>query len=176
MTKVQTVIDRATNDPTFRGRLRADPTAAFREADLELPKGAAVEVIDAKRGDIHLLLGGRMNVPELDRIAERADHDAAFKELLLQDARAAVEAETGGKLPPTCKVHVREAVPNTMYLYLASPQNGPEELTDTALEPVSGGILQLFIGVALTGIGIGIGAALALSEGEVTLPAPEDWF
>ena len=124
MTKVQTVIDRANNDPTFRGRLRADPAAAFREAGLELPKGAAVEVIDANRGDIHLLLGGRMNVPELDRIAERADNDAAFKELLLHDPRAAVEDHPGRKLPPRCNVHVREAVPNTIYLYLAGSQDG----------------------------------------------------
>jgi hypothetical protein len=176
MTKVQTVIDRANNDPTFRGRLRADPAAAFREAALELPRGAAIEVIEANRGDIHLLLGGRVNVPELDRIAERTDYDAAYKKLLLQDARAAVEAETGGKLPPSCKVHVREAVPNTMYLYLASPQNGPEELTDEALEAVSGGILQMLIGMAVAGAGVLFGAGTALSKGEVKLPPPEDWF
>jgi hypothetical protein len=57
MTKVQTVIDRANSDPTFCSRLRTDPASVFREAGLELPKGAAVEVIDANRGDIHLLLG-----------------------------------------------------------------------------------------------------------------------
>jgi len=165
MTKVQTVIDRANNDPTFRGRLRADAAAAFREAGLELPKGAAVEVIDANRGDIHLLLGGRVNVPELDRIAERADHDAGFRELLLRDPRAAVEGATGGKLPPTCKIHVREAAPNTMYLYLVGSQNGPGELTDDALEAVSGGVLQLVAGFLLGAGSVALGAWGALSEG-----------
>jgi hypothetical protein len=174
MTTVQTVVDRANNDPTFRGRLRADPAAAFREAGLELPQGATLEVIDANRGDIHLLLGGRVNVPALDRIAERADHDAAFKELLLREPRAAVEGATGEKLPPTCKVHVREAAPNRMYLYLAGSQNGPEELTDDALEAVSGGLLHMFIGAALAGIGVGIGVGLA--EDGATKSANQAWL
>lgn len=164
MTKVQTVVDRANNDPTFRTRLRADPAAAFREAGLELPKGAAVEVIETNRSDIHLLLGARVNVPELDRIAQRADSDAAFKELLLHDARAAVENHTGAKLPPTCKVHVREAVPNTMYLYVAGSQDGPEELTDDDLEAVSGGVLQILAGMVIGATAATIGGVLAVYE------------
>jgi hypothetical protein len=65
-----------------------------------------------------------------------------------------------------------------MYLYLADPQNGPEELTDGALEAVSGGILQLFIGAALAGLGIGLGTAMVISDEGVklTAPKPEDWF
>ena len=164
MTQVQTVIDRANNDPTFRGRLRADPAAAFREAGLELPTGAAVEVIDTNRGDIHLLLGARTNLPELGRIAQRADSDAAFKELLLHDPRAAVEKHTGAKLPPTCKVHVREAVQNTMYLYVAGSQDGPEELTDEALEAVSGGSPAFLAGVVLGVAACFIGGALGMYE------------
>ncbi len=172
MTQVQTVIDRANNDPTFRGRLRADPAAAFREAGSELPKGAAVEVIDTNRGDIHLLLGARTNIPELDRIVERADNDAAFKELLLHDPKAAVENHTGAKLPPTSKVHVHEAVPNTMYLYLAGSHDGPEELTDDALEAVSGGVLGYFVAFAIGWtagvVGMKIGENIGTLEGPLT--------
>jgi hypothetical protein len=113
---------------------------------LELPQGTAVEVVDADRGDIHLLLGGRRSVPELDRIAEGADNDAAFKELLLRDPRATVERHIGSKLPPTSNVHIREAAPNMMYLYLAPSQDGPRELTDNELEGAAGGLLQMFIG------------------------------
>jgi hypothetical protein len=115
---------------------------------LTLPKGASVEVVDTHRGDIHLLLGARTNIPELDRIAERADRDAAFKDWLLHDPRAAVEDHAGGKLPPTCTVHVREAAPNTIYLYLADSPGSLEELTDDALEAVSGGVLRFFACIA----------------------------
>jgi hypothetical protein len=152
MTNVQAVIDRANSDPTFRGRLQADPAAAFQEAGFTLPQGASVEVIDTHRGDIHLLLGSRMNVPELDRITERAESDAAFRDRLLREPRAAVEDHTGGKLPSRCKVHVREATPNTLYLYLAGSQEGPEELADDALEAVSGGLLQFMLGALTMGV------------------------
>jgi hypothetical protein len=143
MTKVQAVLDRATSDPTFRGRLKTDPVAAFEEAGLKLPTGASVEVIDTHRGDIHLLLGGRTNIPELDRIAERANNDAAFKRSLLHDSRAALEQHIGAKLPPTCTVNVREAAPNTIYLYLSDSPAGPEALTDDELEAVSGGVTDI---------------------------------
>ncbi len=140
---MQTVTERANTDPQFRSRLKADPAAAFEEAGLKLSEGTSVEVIETRSGDIHLLLGARTNIPGLDGIAERADHDAAFKERLLHDPRGAVEEHAGGKLPPTCTVHVREAALNTIYLYLPDSPSGPEPLTDDALEAVSGGVVGL---------------------------------
>ncbi len=164
MTQVQTVIDRANNDPTFRGRLRADPAAAFREAGLEFPREPPSKSSIRTAATFTFCWAAGSTSPSSIASRERADSDAAFKELLLHDPRAAVEDHTGAKLPPTCKVHVREAAQNTMYLYVAGSQDGPEELTDEALEAVSGGSPAFLAGVALGIAACFIGGALGMYE------------
>jgi hypothetical protein len=52
-----------------------------------------------------------------------------------------------------------------MYLYLADSQNGSEELTDDALEAVSGGVLQLVAGFLLGAGSVAFGTWAALTEG-----------
>jgi hypothetical protein len=156
MDSLRTVIDRANSDSEFRDRLKADPSAAFREAGVQIPPGAAVEVIDRSSGEIHLLLGARTGVPEVDQMLERADRDAAFRGSLLRDPRSVLEAQVGQKLPRTVKIHVREADPNTIYMYLGGSRETGRELLDGELEAVSGGIaplLAFFLGGLVAGGG-----------------------
>ncbi len=156
MDRLRTVIDRANSDPKFRDRLKADPSAAFKEAGVQIPQGTAVEVIDRSSGEIHLLLGARTGVPEVDQMLERADKDVAFRESVLRDPRSAIEAQVGQKLPPTCKVHVREADANTVYVYLGGSPEAGHELLDGELEAVAGGIapmLAFFLGGLVAGGG-----------------------
>jgi hypothetical protein len=69
---------------------------------LTLPKGASVEVVDTHRGDIHLLLGARTNIPELDRIAERADpRELHLGAPLFALAQSSEQAATRGSDRPT---------------------------------------------------------------------------
>ena len=116
------------------------------EAGVQVPKGAAVEVIDRSSGEIHVLLGARTGVPEVDQMLERADNDAAFRESLLRDPRSAIEAQVGQRLPQKVKIHVREADPNTIYIYLGGSQNADGELSERELEGVSGGIAPILLG------------------------------
>jgi hypothetical protein len=72
------------------------------------------------------------------RLIDRANADAGFKQLLLNDPRAAVERELGMKVPSGANVKVLQETPDTMYLVL--PLNGSNaELTDEDLESVAGG-------------------------------------
>jgi hypothetical protein len=156
---MQTILDRANRDPQFRSRLDADPAAAFKEAGVELPEGARFEVVDCRSGDIHIVLGARSNVPELDRLIELAEKDSVFKESLLRDPRSAVESHVGQKLPSGCAIHVREADPNAVYLFRVGSPDSAGALSDDELEAVSGGIAPLL----LMGIGAAAGAGGAVA-------------
>ena len=160
------VIDRANSDAKFRDRLKADPSAAFKEAGVSVANGSSFEVIDRTSGEFDVLLGARTGVPEVDQMLERADKDAAFREALLRDPRSALEAHVGQKLPRTLKVRVREAVPNTIYIYLGGSQEAGRELLDEQLEAVSGGIAPILLG-CLLGIG-GMTGGFCADKGSVT--------
>ena len=155
MHSLRAVIDRANSDAKFRGRLKTDPAAAFQEAGVQVAKGTSFEVIDQGSGEIHLQLGTRTGVPDVDQLLERADKDAAFRELVLRDPKSAIEAHVGQKLPRTCKVHVREADANTIYVHLGGSQEAGRELLDGELEAVSGGIapVAFFLGGLVAGGG-----------------------
>lgn len=112
------VIQRANTDPEFRSQLKADPTAACNEAGCPVPSGTQVEVVDCQRGDLHLWLGSKTNVPELDNLLARAGNDPAFKQELLNNPRSAVEAACGEKLPAKCQVRIHEPASERVRLLL----------------------------------------------------------
>jgi len=76
---------------------------------------------------------------EADLIA-RAGADAAFKQRLLTDARAAIREAYGAEIPPDIEIQVLEEQSDKYYFVIPMPDL-PEsgELTDDQLTAVSGG-------------------------------------
>jgi hypothetical protein len=74
-------------------------------------------------------------------LIEKAMKDKSFRKQLIKDPNAAIEAETGIKIPEKMKIEVLEEDPKTVYLILPQvfSQETELELTEYELENVSGG-------------------------------------
>jgi hypothetical protein len=69
------VVARAWSDELFKKRLLADPAAVLKENGIEVPKEAAVKVVENSAKVVHLILPGRpaeLSETELDQIAAGA--------------------------------------------------------------------------------------------------------
>ena len=76
-----------------------------------------------------------------DQLLEKAMKDEAFREKLLENPAAAIEAETGIRIPETIKIKVLEEDIRNVYLILPQnySQNNDMELSEAELESVAGG-------------------------------------
>lgn len=89
------------------------------------------------------------NLKDLEaQLIERAWQDEAFRQALLSNPKAVIEAEFGQKLPEDLQIKVLEETPNLMYLVL--PMN-PDQLTDQdlsdeELDLVAGGSMFTVMG------------------------------
>jgi hypothetical protein len=70
------------------------------------------------------------------RIRERAESDADFREQLKSDPRSALASELGVEIPDEITVHVHEESLSEVHLVLPP---ATEDLSDTELDMVSGG-------------------------------------
>ena len=74
-------------------------------------------------------------------IAARAQKDAQYRSLLLENPRAAMEQAFGQPLPEHVQVQVIEQQPDTIYLLLPSQSDASlQELSPEALDAVVGGL------------------------------------
>ena len=75
------------------------------------------------------------------QLIEKAFKDESFRKQLVENPGAAIEAETGRKIPETVKIKVLEEDPQTVYLVLPDTlgMSGQNELTDEELNSVAGG-------------------------------------
>lgn len=76
----------------------------------------------------------------LDKILAKAAKDEVFRAALLKNPSAALEKETGVKIPAGMKVNVVEDTAETVHLVLPRPTSG--RLSDAELGGVSGGAGQ----------------------------------
>ena len=76
------------------------------------------------------------------QLIEKAMKDESFRKQLIENPGAAIEAETGMKIPETMNLKVLEEDPKTFYLVLPFTHgNNPEmELTEAELKSISGGV------------------------------------
>jgi hypothetical protein len=75
------------------------------------------------------------------QLIEKAMKDESFRKQLIENPIAAIEAETGMKIPEFVKIIVLEEDPKTVYLILPQNpvQNTEMELSVAELESVAGG-------------------------------------
>lgn len=75
------------------------------------------------------------------KLTEKAMKDISFRQQLIENPIASIEAETGIKIPDAMKIIVLEEDPQTVYLVLPCvPFNNIEiELSEAELETVAGG-------------------------------------
>jgi hypothetical protein len=79
---------------------------------------------------------------EMERtLVQRSMEDEDFRQLLLEDPKAAVEQELGSRLPEGVEVRAVQESADTIYLVLpsATPLGQGEEISDQELEAVAGG-------------------------------------
>jgi len=79
------------------------------------------------------------------RLVEKSLQNDAFRQRLLEDPKAAVEAELGTQLPEEVRVVAVEETANTAYLVLPFASTESEEageLSDRELEAVAGGWIE----------------------------------
>jgi hypothetical protein len=79
------------------------------------------------------------------QLIEKAMKDESFRKQLIKNPGAAIEAETGKKIPETMKIKVLEEDAQTVYLILPYCRANEEvlELSDIELELVAGGWTML---------------------------------
>ena len=75
------------------------------------------------------------------KLIEKAMKDESFRKQLIENPGAAIEDETGIKMPETLKIIVLEEDPQTVYLVLPQVYNQETEieLSESELEDVAGG-------------------------------------
>jgi hypothetical protein len=139
MSTWQDVIQRANTDPQFRNRLKANPAAAAKDAGVEVPAGADIDVVEDRTDELHVFLNSRPQTAELKAIVERAREDADYKARLLAEPRRVVESSISGRLPPTIQVRVHDPQPGQILLVLSQPSSTDSELSDAELDAVAGG-------------------------------------
>jgi Nitrile hydratase, alpha chain len=85
--------------------------------------------------------GGGQRVEWERSLINRSMEDEEFRRRLLDDPKAAVEQELGGRLPEGVEVRVVEESPQTIYLVLPSASALGEggDITDKDLEEEAGG-------------------------------------
>jgi hypothetical protein len=104
-----------------------------------------------------------------DLLTKFSKSNPTYRQALVNNPKAVVEGQMGGKLPPGVNVKAVEETPNTIYVIVPHVAKAGDELSDNDLEAVAGGKAIGAIGNALGGVvgtvGNAVGGALGLGGG-----------
>jgi hypothetical protein len=76
-----------------------------------------------------------------DPIVAKAVRDASFRQRLLSDPKAALQAEFGTAIPPEVHIHIHQETPTDIHIVIpAEAPGGISELSDSDLELAVGGM------------------------------------
>ena len=81
------------------------------------------------------------NSQEQDPIVAKAVRDAAFRQRLLSNPKAALQAEFGSALPPEVNIHIHVETPTDVHIVIPGEAPGVTELSDADLEQAVGGMM-----------------------------------
>ncbi|MEH1830141.1 MAG: NHLP leader peptide family RiPP precursor [Nostoc sp.] len=149
---------KAGKDAQFKQALLSNPKATLeQEFKTQFPDDLTIQVVEAQPHHFYLRLPAKPEVAEtlpiedliqalistegeMAPVIARAFKDAAFKQTLLSNPKAALAQELGVELPENLVVEVVEETVNTLIVLLPLPSDSTEaELSDEDLEAVSGG-------------------------------------
>lgn len=139
MSPLESVLDAAQTNSSFRDQLVANPSTVLRDRGCELPEGKKVECIDAQPGEIHVRLGVKAASPQVQALVDRATADAAFRQQLLANPKSAFEGAMGQTLPAGVSIIVHQPDPQCVRLLLPPLRSEDAELSNAELETVAGG-------------------------------------
>ena len=169
------LIFRLAEEPGLQQALMTDPRAVLaEEMGLPLPEGVELRVVEDTALQHHVVIPWLQAAEAADDLAaagddladededeavvRRALQDAGFKQRLLADPKAALEALFGFCLPAGAEIRVLEETPQTWY-FVCPPQVDlvADELEDWELEAVAGGASSAVCSVGGNGGGCGGG-------------------
>jgi hypothetical protein len=77
---------------------------------------------------------------EQDPVVAKAMRDASFRQRLLSDPKATLQAEFGASIPPGVTIHIHEETPTDVHIVIpAETPGGMNDLSDADLEQAVGG-------------------------------------
>ncbi len=138
------IVSRVLRRPALRRELIEHPRATLeRTFDVKLPPDVKVMVVEDTATKIHVVVPGQpgMRGPEEGVIAEvlkRFRTEKAFRESVVRDPKAVIQAETGATLPAGLELTVVVETPDRRVIQLP-PENPEDALTPAKAQSLYGG-------------------------------------
>ncbi len=159
--KMAAIVTKSWKDEAFKKQFLANPRKVLqKEAGFEIPEGVTPEILEETSKKLFFVLPpkpakeiGKKGLDDIEKIkkmkkpglqhyytvlALRSWMDEGFRKNLISDTRSAIQKEFGVQMPKDVSLEVVESDPKKFYFVL--PAKPSDELDDSELESVAGGI------------------------------------